>query len=679
MRSSAFIAVLILISCLNPTTEVCGERYDSYTFSLRLDTDEHILYGQMIFEYHNRADVTHESIYFHIYPNALLPRAVKINWVRDGRDRSLSHRVEGVDNTVLKVDLAEPLPPGGRLTVKMSFQVKIPNVGDRFGYSRDVYCLGNALPIASVYDEQGWNNDPYFPYGESFYSEFAYYSVDIRVKSGYTVAATGRLTETVDNGDGTKTWRWETDLVREFVFVAGKNFRVAERIADGIHVYSYYLQGHESAGIKALTVAVNAIKQFNKHFAKYPYKDFRVVEAPFEWFGGMEYPGLVMIASNLYTYQGEIFELVVAHETAHQWWYATIANDEHDEPWLDEAFAEYSEVLYYEWVYGWERAYGVYASIKSDYESYAQQGGREYPLNSTVEDFKSGTEYYRIIYSKGAVVLHMLRKILGDDLFFNILKEYAEERMFKITRIRDFKQVAEDISGVSLEWFFQDWINYPARTSYMLSDVYYYELNGYVLHFKISQTDQNLETPVIIEVETTTGEEEYKVWVNSSQVEYYLAVGSKPISLTVDPGNIVPGVDFSNKASNIPRYKPSNPPPGTLPPPFPPPITQPPATTSPPTTTPPTSTPPPTTQPPTSPTPTTTQPTTVPPTSPPPTTQPVGTTLPPPTQPPTTTPAPTEIAPSEKRSMIFLLGGVAVVVLIVVSTLILKVKGKREA
>ena len=583
MRSAGFIAVLILISSLNPIIGVNGESYDSYTFSLRLDTDEHILYGQMNLEYHNRAEVTHESIYFHIYPNALLTRAVKINWVKDGKDRSLSHRVEGVDNTVLKVDLAEPLPPGGSVTVKMSFHVKIPNVGDRFGYSRDVYCLGNALPIVSVYDEQGWNNDPYFPYGESFYSEFAYYQVDIRVESGYIVAATGRLIETVDNGDGTKTWRWETDPVREFVFVAGKNFRVAERMADGIHVYSYYLQGHETAGMKALTVAVNAIKQFNRHFAKYPYKDFRVVETPFEWFGGMEYPGLVMIASYLYTYQGEIFEIVVAHETAHQWWYVTIANDEHDEPWLDEAFAEYSEVLYYEWVYGWDKAYNVYADIKSDYEGYAQQGGREYLLNSTVEAFKSGTEYYRIIYSKGAIVLHMLREILGDDLFFNILKEYAESRMFKITRIKDFKQVAEEVSGVNLEWFFQDWINYPARTSYSVSDVYYYELNGYVLHFKISQTDPNIENPVIIEVETTSREEKYKVWVNGSQVEYYLSLDSKPMSLIVDPGNIVPGIDFSNQASNIPRYKPPSPPPGTQPPQFPPPTSQPPSTTPPPT------------------------------------------------------------------------------------------------
>src|SRR5699024_3207279 len=85
---------------------------------------------------------------------------------------------------------------------------------------------------------------------------------------------------------------------------------------------------------------------------KYPYSQFSVVEADF-YIGGMEYPNLVMIDQSLYSDDSEEYlELVTVHETAHQWWYGVVGNNQIEEAWLDEGLTEYSTLLYYRHRYG---------------------------------------------------------------------------------------------------------------------------------------------------------------------------------------------------------------------------------------------------------------------------------------------------------------------------------------
>ena len=553
MKQGILILLLIIQLAIQPLSrgqlKTVGGELNRYLFNLKLDTDKNLLDGEMSLTYHNKANISLNKIYFHLYPNAFKPDGMTVvEWIKDDLGNELKWEVTGSDDTILQVNLAKEIDSGSSINLFMKFEVKIPLVADRFGYSNGIYCLGNALPIVSMYDEQGWNNDAYYPYGESFYSDFSNYEVNITVEKGSVVAATGKLKNMVNNSDGTTTTIWKAEYVREFVFVASSQYEICSETVDGIDVYSYYLPNHEKSGYEALKYAVQALKQYNTHFSSYPYKAFRVVET-FGWFGGMEYPGLVMISSSLYDRGGDIFELVIAHETAHQWWYVSIANDEHDEPWLDEAFAEYTEVLYFEWQYGKEKADQIFDSyVGSRYRRYLRSGGMEYPLTSTVDDFgEDSNAYYSLIYGKGAMVLRALRYVVGDRVFFDILKRYSIERRLKITRISDFIRIANEVSGRNLTWFFQEWLSYAWSTTYSLKQAYYIKDGNYTVCFTITQTNPAIRMPVEVWVKTSSGNLALKVWVNGSTVNQTLTLKEKPIEIVVDPEDIVPGLDKNNE------------------------------------------------------------------------------------------------------------------------------------
>ena len=127
----------------------------------------------------------------------------------------------------------------------------------------------------------------------------------------------------------------------------------------------------------------------------------------------MEYPTLVMIDQSLYNEKDKfLLEYVIAHETAHQWWYSVIGNDEISEPWLDEALTEYSTVLYFEEKYGKE----VGSKLIKTMEMQTRNHSIDYSLN---------------VYTKGALAFNEVRKKVGDEVFFETLKEYYNTYMFQ--------------------------------------------------------------------------------------------------------------------------------------------------------------------------------------------------------------------------------------------------------
>jgi aminopeptidase N len=177
------------------------------------------------------------------------------------------------------------------------------------------------------------------------------------------------------------------------------------------------------------------------------------VEADF--LDGMEYDGLYFLSNGFYNlYQGipgDYLVTIAAHETAHQWFYARVANDQALEPWLDEALCTYSERLYYENLYPdtlpWWWDYRV--------NYYEPQGAVDGPIYNP-----AGYRPYRdAIYLNGAVFLEELRKQVGDEAFFAFLKDYVGQMSGKIATRGDFFRILGEHSGVDiaplLDRFFQ--------------------------------------------------------------------------------------------------------------------------------------------------------------------------------------------------------------------------------
>lgn len=420
-----------------------------YTLDVTVDWQDMKVSGTEQVLYTNNETEALPDLYLRLYPNAehyaegeLAVEKVMVN----GQEGQFK-----VDGTILKVHLAKPLLPENQVELNLDFVVTVPHRDDRFGYYQDVVALGHWYPMMAVYDHEGWNLDPYVEMGDAFYSEVSMFTVNITVPQGVVVAASGLLADSVSQNDGPVRLTYYSGATRDFALALSPDYHVVSETVGEVTINSYYLTGDEESGKEALQYAVDSVKVFTEYFGPYPYTELDVVETHFTLQGspaGMEFPGLVIISTELYHgfFQDDL-DTVVAHEVAHQWWYGVVGNDQVDEPWLDESFATYSSLLYYEFVQGKESAQAQLMLQAEIPYSLIAVAGHDAPVKSSLLDFEDPLRYQAIVYSKGALFLNKLRQTVGDETFFAILQSYYQEYKYGVAHSEDFRQAMEEGAG----------------------------------------------------------------------------------------------------------------------------------------------------------------------------------------------------------------------------------------
>ncbi len=497
--SAGLFVIFVLFLCLNafnikpfddqmvvqtykPNKLLEEVRYHLNTYDIQVDLDpdgKEIMCVQEL-EYTNNTQDSHDRLYFHIYPNAFKherkvpfppedmkqaypngfsPGNIDIIEVRSD-DMLLEYFIKGYSEEILEVHLPKDILPGEGIELSMTFKVTIPNCLGRFGYGNYTFNITNWYPILCVYGKQGWHTYPYFPIGDPFYSDVANYNVKISTPKDYNIACTGNISSVTERGDK-KLWDIEAVAVRDFAFIASDRFMVDSKKIGHTTVYSYYFT--PKTGKKALKYASDSIKIFNKYFGKYPYNQFSVVEADF-YIGGMEYPNLVLIDQTLYTTdQDDFLEIVTVHETAHQWWYGVVGNNQIEEAWLDEGLTEYSTLLYFKHRYGQKKmdkmkesfmANGKYSALPI----YVQGKEIDETIARPVYRFPDWIVYDILVYGKGAMLFDSLYSKVGENNFYKILNEYYEDNMFKNATLTDLLYACEKVTGEDYAEFFDDWL-----------------------------------------------------------------------------------------------------------------------------------------------------------------------------------------------------------------------------
>lgn len=456
-----------------------GKFINRYTIDVDFDPVEKIITGSETVMYVNNTGMELDAVYFHLYPNAFKnekylpfeknemnlaypdgfePGYIKIYKVANGKE-PLNYVTMGLGETILKVHLNEKLDMGQTVEINIDFQVKIPPSRGRFGYGENTVNMGNWYPIASVFDQQGWNLEPYYSIGDPFYSDTGDYRIGIALPREYILATTGDVIKK-EEIEGKVLWTIEGKKVRDFSMVISEKYKILTDEVDGIKVHSYYI--NEDFGEISLEAARDSIKIFNRLFGEYPYKQFNVAAADF-FVGGMEYPNLVYIDNSLYSEEDkDILEYVIVHEAAHQWWYGVVGNDQVDESWLDEALTEYSTLLYYEMKYGPEVKENIYKNMMEKYYNAYMNGNpnNDNKVYKSLKEFNSPLEYQVMVYYKGAMFVKELRKQLGDEEFFQIMKVYFDKYKYKNATTEDFIEVCEKVTNRQLKGLFEEWLSY---------------------------------------------------------------------------------------------------------------------------------------------------------------------------------------------------------------------------
>jgi hypothetical protein len=229
---------------------------------------------------------------------------------------------------------------------------------------------------------------------------------------------------------------------------------------------------------------------------------------------------------------------VVSHELAHQWFGDKITCKDWHHIWLNEGFATYSEAVYLEAKYG---AGSYNAQIQSEMNAAKNAQGSIWVQNiSSVSQIFNGNRSY----AKGACVLHMLRGVVGDTTFFNILKTYADDPSvaFGVATTEDFQAIAENVYGQDLDYFFQEWIYGEKHPRYTVQwskenvsgDDYLVDVN---IVQNVNINPSFFTMPVRVKVNTSLGDTIVTLFNDVQDQNFQFEVSGNPTSINFDYGN----------------------------------------------------------------------------------------------------------------------------------------------
>jgi hypothetical protein len=361
------------------------------------------------------------------------------------------------DGNQLHIPLPKPLAAGERVTLSLNFELSLPSPLPSpdvrpipFGYTLHQTNLVDWYPYIPPYiPGEGW-----LAHSAGFFGEHqAYERADFEVSLHFVGARDDLVVAASAPAQPEADWlHFKHEEARNFAFSVSPEYQVYSTTVGATTVLSYAFGFHEAAGRAVLQTTAEALEVYNRLYGPYPRSLVSAIEADF--LDGMEYDGLYFLSNGFYNlYQGtpgEYLIAIAAHETAHQWFYTQVGNDQAIEPWLDEALATYSERLYYENVH--PQALPWWWEYRVNY--YDPRG----PVNGSIYNPAGYRAYRDAVYLNGAVFLEELRKLVGDEAFLAFLKDYVGQMAGKIARREDFFRILEehtdaDLTGLVEEYF----------------------------------------------------------------------------------------------------------------------------------------------------------------------------------------------------------------------------------
>jgi hypothetical protein len=396
------------------------------------------------------------ELVFRLYPNldnyggSLEVSAAEI----DDRPAAITSLAEGA-----AIRLAVPPDAASAVTVKLNFRVQLGRHDDApytlFGWAGRVLSLPGFYPTLAVRQNGEWVLDRPPGHGDVLFNEVALYQLDIALPREMVAIASGTTLQVLDNEDGSRTWQIAGGPLRDMTVMAGP-FQAASENAAGAAVTSYYLPGHEAAAQAALAHAAASLRLYSDIYGPYPYTELDVVQAPLN-VRGMEYSGLVLIGQDLYAGQREYLTFLVAHEVAHQWWYAVIGSNPYEHPWLDEGLTEYSAFDYYRGVFGQREAEQLLTGRWLAPFDRAAAGGIDGVVDRPAAAFDPAG-YELLVYTKAALFFNALREQLGEETYFLVLQTYYAENRYRIVTPPTLLATARRVSGQDLNSLAEAWL-----------------------------------------------------------------------------------------------------------------------------------------------------------------------------------------------------------------------------
>jgi len=348
----------------------------------------------------------------------------------------------------------------------------------------------------------------------------------------YTIIGTGIKLEESSIGKKNKLTHWKTTvtLPTKVMVIGVARFAVKyEGIVDGVSLESWVYPQNRIQGFTDYSIAAGPLNFFNKMIAPYPYEKLANVQSTTRY-GGMENAGNIFYYEN--SVGGKNIETLVAHEIAHQWFGDSASENDWYHVWLSEGFATYGDHLYIESVYGSKR---LAEEMEKDRKKVLDFNMK---VHSPVV-LTSAPDLTKILnlntYQRASWVLHMLRHDIGDEKFWQGLKEYYEKFQLDNALTDDFRAVMERVSGKDLKIFFEQWLFRAEMPD--LGIKWSYDPKKKEVNMEVEQRQLSLFTiPLEIGITGDSGKHKIEKIQISTLKQHFRFASDKPVNLKLDPG-----------------------------------------------------------------------------------------------------------------------------------------------
>ena len=514
-----FVKIILFLALLNFAFFVQGQQsyaywqqHVDYAMEVAMDVEKYQYQGTQKLVYTNNSPDELSRVYYHLYFNAFQPGSemdMRLQNIKDpdgrmfvnGKSRiaalspneigylhptSLTQDGEKVryteEGTVLVVELAKPIPSGGKTTLEMAFKGQVPVQIRRSGRNNKegvALSMSQWYPKLAEYDFEGWHADPYI--AREFHGVWGDFDVKLTIDKDYIVGGTGYLQNPQEIGHGyeaagtkvkkakgkTLTWHFKAPMVHDFMWAADPEYlHDTLQMEDGPTLHFLYKNDPEiiENWKKLQPKTAEAMEFFSKNIGKYPYEQYSVVHGGD---GGMEYA-----MSTLITGGRKLSSLVgvMSHEMAHSWFQHILATNEAKHEWMDEGFTSFISNLCMNKIMKRNKA----NPFENSYNGYRKLAlsGMEQPQTTHADRYAHNSAYGTSAYSKGSIFLSQLGYIIGQEKLMETIRKYFDDFKFKHPTPNDIKRTAEKVSGMELDWYLTDWTQTTNTIDFGIKEVY---------------------------------------------------------------------------------------------------------------------------------------------------------------------------------------------------------------
>jgi tetratricopeptide (TPR) repeat protein len=523
----SFVAFLLLVAAAMPSWggEKVRLHVDDYQIEAELTPHLHQISATAKVKFTALQDLNTAIFELH--------NGLRVTRVLDEKNQPLSAERVTQDSTV-RVPLPAGLAKGASTTLTFEYEGNIESADDS---------PVPGLKLAYIGDDTSYllYAGRWFPVSGYGLNRFTA-NISVTVPAHMRVIGSGKETVTDNpasakpntNGLPTKTFKFVYNKPSFPGTIVAGIFQEYKSDDAGLDLHVYFKPDHEKFAPEYTTTAVQEFTYFITLYGTPLNQRLSVVELPGDTVPYAWAPEIAGLAGPSITEKTNY--RLLANAIAHQWWGVSVSPASKDDWWLTDGFSRYSEAMYVENAAG---SAGLEEAIKD-----MSVGALAYdtvPLSSASKLDPFSTEFQSLVTDKGAMILHMLRWVLGEDKYLKTMREFAETYAGKSATMDDFRAIAEKNYGEQLTWFFSQWLDSTGAPEFKVKYTTYRlgSNKGFRVTGEISQDLDLFRMPVDLRIDTDGKTEDKKIEVVGTNSPFTVETFGRPRRIAVDPDHRV--------------------------------------------------------------------------------------------------------------------------------------------